>query len=418
MKNKRVLLIYQNEKFPYAFDSAYDNNLDVILIHKPNEPYTQCYRGVIHVEAIDIFSDSMIALEYLVELVKEFEVEVIITYRDEAIPFTSLLAENVGIPYVSTGNADSLRDKSKMRELTANLESTPKSKSISSIEDLTSSDINYPYILKPSSGFGSMGVTLVSSNRNISDAYHLISDINTNTLCNFKNSSGTNIASILQEQYIPGEEFIVDSFSIDGEHKILSIASKGESKGPYFEESYHITNPDIYKKTLEGIIKATLDTLDSIEFKNGPTHTELKVYKERAYIIEIGARIGGGSICHYLVNEGTGVDYSRLVFDLCMSDRSYFDTISDTPIYRKCALNYNIKVGKQGGKFVRIKYLKNISLDSRVRRILRVMNKGHLVKPYPKFTGFPGFIQSSHHDYNDALKFIKKLDSELIVEYI
>jgi predicted ATP-grasp superfamily ATP-dependent carboligase len=417
MSNKRALLIYQNEKFPYAFEAAANNGYDIVFIHKPLEPYTQCYKNVIYSESIDIFKDEENSLSELTKLIKDLDIECIITYRDEAIPFTAKLASRNKIPYVSQKNADDLRSKWKMRELTSHLSCTPSSKVLREIKDIEKSSEFYPCIIKPASGFGSMGVTLANNYEEAVSAYHKILDINSKVLEDFKNSEGEDITDVLQEQYIPGEEFIVDSFSLEGKHKILSIASKGESSGPYFEESYHATNPHLKDNVLQKIIDATIETLNAINFSNGPTHCELKVYQDNVYIIEIGARIGGGSICHYLVMEGTGIDYTKLIFDMCKSDRSYFDSLPDTPVYKCSALNYNIKVGKEGGIFKRINNLKALALDKRVKRVLRVMKEGVNVKPYPEFVGFPGFIQSSHMTFQESLEFTHYLERNITVEY-
>lgn len=97
------------------------------------------------------------------------------------------------------------------------------------------------------------------------------------------------------EKFIEGEEFSVESISIDGKHYVYGITKK--LKNDDFVEVGHVVPANISDKASKNITDYVLELLNILQFKNGPSHTEIIVgYNNEINLVETHARIGGDMI--------------------------------------------------------------------------------------------------------------------------
>ena len=175
-------------------------------------------------------------------------------------------------------------------------------------EFIENQDISFPIIIKPTDRSGSRGVFKVKNKDEIYEA------------CLRARNESFN-QKILIEEYIEGNEYSIESISVKGEHRILQITKKFTTGSPNFIETGHI-QPAILdekiKKDIENIIKKALD---SLEIKNGASHSEIKILNNEIKIIEIGARMGGDFIGSDLVEISTGIDYLKLVLEIALGKK-------------------------------------------------------------------------------------------------
>ncbi len=62
-----------------------------------------------------------------------------------------------------------------------------------------------------------------------------------------------------------------------------------------------------------------LHALDSLQIKNGASHTELKITPvDDIMLIEIGGRMGGDFIGSHLVEMSTGIDFVKAVIQVAL----------------------------------------------------------------------------------------------------
>lgn len=113
---------------------------------------------------------------------------------------------------------------------------------------------------------------------------------------------------ILLEEYMEGDEFSVETMSVDGECHIIQITDKLTSGIPYFVEMGH-TQPSRYDVGIRTkIVETTKAGVKALGITYGPSHTEIKLTSTGPKIVEIGARLGGGFITTHLVPLSTGVN--------------------------------------------------------------------------------------------------------------
>lgn len=114
--------------------------------------------------------------------------------------------------------------------------------------------------------------------------------------------------SVLIEQYIEGPEFSVEIIVWDNVINVLTITDKKTTGAPHFVELGH-NQPSCYPDEIINVIKsAAITGVKSLGVNDCACHAEIKVQDQKAYIMEIGARMGGDFISTILTPISTGVD--------------------------------------------------------------------------------------------------------------
>lgn len=153
-------------------------------------------------------------------------------------------------------------------------------------------------ILKPSRNSGSRGIAKIE--KGISK--ELFTEL-------FERSkSESRDKTVMLEQFIEGPEFSVEIIVWNKEVNILTVTDKITTGAPYFVELGH-SQPSVQPQNIiEVIKKAAIAGVKALEVNNCACHAELKVQEGKAYIMEIGARLGGDFISTELTHLSTGVD--------------------------------------------------------------------------------------------------------------
>ena len=115
---------------------------------------------------------------------------------------------------------------------------------------------------------------------------------------------------VLIEQFVGGKEFSVETLTQDYKTTIVNITEKlviGEDYG-YFVEDTHIEPARISLEDRTLIEEQVTKALACIKANNCPSHTEVKLWNGKVYIIEMACRLGGDYITSDLVPLSTGVD--------------------------------------------------------------------------------------------------------------
>ncbi|GII52759.1 hypothetical protein Pth03_11480 [Planotetraspora thailandica] len=145
--------------------------------------------------------------------------------------------------------------------------------------------IGYPAILKPATGAGSHGVTVLP------DASALVAA--TQRLDAF-DLFGNRLENWTIEQYVRGRELAVNTFSVDGRHRVLDIWEYRQPSSADYDQPYWDVvqvpraDPD-WARAAEFVV----DVLDAFRVQLGPGHTEIKVDAAGPCLIEMATRLPG-----------------------------------------------------------------------------------------------------------------------------
>ena len=114
--------------------------------------------------------------------------------------------------------------------------------------------------------------------------------------------------SVLIEQFIEGPEFSVEVIVWQGEPHVLAVTDKKTTEAPYFVELGH-NQPSVFPEEIQQKLKdGAIAGIKALGLSNCAAHCELKVQDGEAYLMEIGARMGGDFISTELTHLSTGID--------------------------------------------------------------------------------------------------------------
>lgn len=113
---------------------------------------------------------------------------------------------------------------------------------------------------------------------------------------------------VLIEQFIEGPEFSVEVIVWHGEPHVLAVTDKKTTEAPYFVELGH-SQPSLYPEDVQMKLKeGAIAGCKALGLTNCAAHCELKVQNGKAYLMEIGARMGGDFISTELTHLSSGID--------------------------------------------------------------------------------------------------------------
>ena len=176
-----------------------------------------------------------------------------------------------------SGQIHLFKDKIAFRELLK--DSFPdffyKTVLLEDIQKLRLDGIDFPFVIKPSLGFFSLGVHIIHT---VSDWNTAKNELNSKTLQSIYPKQVLNTSTFIIEEYIEGEEFAVDCyFNNAGEVVILNILHHKFSSGTDISDRVYSTSKEIilrYKNDVEEFLKPIGDKAG---LRNFPAHVEIRI---------------------------------------------------------------------------------------------------------------------------------------------
>lgn len=212
------------------------------------------------------------------------------------------LNDELGLSGITREQAIRATNKHLMRE-TFEMGGAPSPKSIltENSEDAwkhLQNDFSTDGILKPSRNSGSRGIAKVSRDMDKADFVKTY-DIALNE---------SRDKSVLLEQFIEGPEFSIEIIVWNGKVNVLTVTDKKTTGAPHFVELGH-NQPSCYSAEVVKTLKAAaVAGVKALGVNNCACHAEAKLMDGKAYLMEIGARLGGDFISTELTHLSTGID--------------------------------------------------------------------------------------------------------------
>lgn len=188
---------------------------------------------------------------------------------------------------------------------------SPKSILAQDAEDARSrlqSEFDTDAILKPSRNSGSRGIAKVSRNMDKGDFIRAYDEA----------LSESRDHSVLIEQFIEGPEFSIEMIVWQGEIHVLTVTDKKTTGAPHFVELGH-NQPSCFSATdVETLKAAAVAGVRALGVNNCACHAEAKLMNGKAYLMEVGARLGGDFISTELTHLSTGIDMVAAAIDVAL----------------------------------------------------------------------------------------------------
>lgn len=266
---------------------------------------------------------SVIEKEQILEVCKKIGICGICSIAsDVAVITVNYVAEKMNLPGNSIASTGKCTNKHLMRQaFEQNGDPSPKSFLIENEADIEALNLRYPAIVKPTDRSGSRGIYKVNSAK---EAKEVLAE----------SESESFEKKALIEEFAEGQEYSVEHISYKGTHYFLALTQKYTTGAPHFIETGHLEPAPVSDKILEKVKNTISHALDSLEIKNGASHSEIKIDTlGNIRIIEIGARMGGDCIGSDLVKYSTGYDFVRMVVQVACGEEPDFTKVCDpTPV--------------------------------------------------------------------------------------
>lgn len=158
-------------------------------------------------------------------------------------------------------------------------------------------------ILKPSRNSGSRGIAKIcKAEFQSSNGFQKFQELFEHSKCESRDKS------VMLEQFVEGPEFSVEIIVWNSKINVLTVTDKKTTEAPYFVELGHNQPSTFPSEIVEKIKSAAVAGVKALQVNNCACHAEVKVQEGEAYIMEIGARMGGDFISTVLTRLSTGVN--------------------------------------------------------------------------------------------------------------
>lgn len=257
--------------------------------------------------------------EKVVQLARGARLDGVITSAsDAAVPAVSAVADALGLVGLPAEVAERCRDKLSCFEAVhaAGLP-VPMTRAVADLAEaqrVIDELSGFPVIIKPRSGGGGRGVSLVRSAAELADAFARAR----------AGYSGAQARDVLVQERIGGTSLGVEALFVAGQLAQL-FALDDQFGGDYVSPIGHSLPPDIDVSTL-ATVRATVEAFGrALGLTTGAVNLDLRIERGRAVLIEINPRLGGNSITA-LLSLAYGVDLARAAV-LCALGRDAGDAL-------------------------------------------------------------------------------------------
>ena len=247
-------------------------------------------------------------------LAKQHDIDGILTLAaDYPVPMVAKVCQKLGLPGLSNRAAMVSTDKARMRKaLQAKNVAIPQWRDVRSLTQAITSvrEFDGAVIIKPADSSGGRGVTLISHDASeivISQAFY--------KALNFSQQG-----RVMIEQFISGKEISVEAITVDGKTTIVQMTDKVTTEAPFFVEIGHSQPTQLSAWEKERVAQLTIAGIAALRIDRAASHTEIRFKGDRPYLIEIGARLGGGYIASHLVPLSCGVDLVKATIQLAIGE--------------------------------------------------------------------------------------------------
>jgi hypothetical protein len=231
------------------------------------------------------------SLEQTAAALARHEVRFVLAGSEMGVELADALSQRLGLASNGTDLSAARRNKFLMAQAASKAGvATAKQFCSDNLADLihwTRAHCKWPIIVKPVAGCASDNVHRCGSEAEIAQAFHKILD-QPNVL------GLTNEAALIQE-FLAGDEYIVDTVSCQGRHRAAAFwrYQKPPSAGQFV--CYDAMELMSYQGPLqEKLLACAKRVLNALGIRYGPAHCELMMVGGEPVLIEIGARLSAG----------------------------------------------------------------------------------------------------------------------------
>lgn len=269
--------------------------------------------------------ESIYDIDLLKSIIRERNIYAVFSSNlDRTLPIISDLSDKFNLPfYLDTHKSLLVTDKMKMKTI-FNENDIPTAKWIKTneLDSIKTIDLEYPLIIKPVNGTGSIGLQKVEKKENLEECFRISK----------KDSDG----DLLIEEFCEGKEYSIDAFAFKDRVQIFTIRErlKVEIKDTNSMVCVGgvISNNFISDSILKKMDELVNNIGNAFDLNNSPLMVQLICGGDHNLIVvEIAARNSGG-IAHIINKHLIGFDIISATIDASLQK-------SPTPWEKKITIN-------------------------------------------------------------------------------
>lgn len=231
--------------------------------------------------------------------------------------------------------------------------------------------LEYPVVIKPSSGSGSVGVKKCLSGHELKEAYTMQES-----------------EHVVIQNYVSGPEYSAEIL-VNGKEKMhLGITKKYTTDSDYFVEIGHDFPAPVPKNFEKQVWRAMDALLEDVGFTYGPAHIEFRAHEGEIVIMELNPRLAGGMIPE-LISLATGIDIYSLLLKMYMGEKISLVQRKN----RGASIRFFIPEKK--GILKKVSNLDKLLKFKGIKEIKLVKNPGDFIEKSNDFRDRVGFLITS-----------------------
>jgi len=242
-------------------------------------------------------------------------VEGVVNCSESCLRTQAALVERYRVPGINSQTAAVCRDKQLMaRRFEEGGVPIARRRIVTSADEIPEAveDVGCPGVLKPATGVASLFTVRFDSEQELLERFQQFD-------AEAREHRSTAIREMngrwLVEEYLDGPAFSVESLTLGGETTHVAVCQKGEMTQPFFLETGHVCPAPLADDTRREMEEVAERAIRALGITDGITHSELKLTSRGIRVLEVGARMGGGSI-RQVVRLATGVDLLEVTLEL------------------------------------------------------------------------------------------------------
>ena len=274
----------------------------------------QAIRGINAIVAGNTFAETMEALTREHSL-RPFTGIVFGSEPELYVKAADRVAKGLGLRRFLS-DAELVRDKYAMRMALSKKVACPQTRVVGEAEVAANfTDLEFPCVLKPRHGFGSICVFKARNRAELAAAQKGMQAAMAFVAQRHPLAIPTN--DMLLENFVGGTEHNIELFLDRGQPLLEIVSDKLEMAPPYFVKCGHVMPSRLPVEAVEKVKAAARHAASAVGIEWGWAHVEVKMEHGVAQVIEIAARPGGG-YTREMIKIAYDIDMRRTLIDGCL----------------------------------------------------------------------------------------------------
>ena len=291
---------------PIVLDSKFiDNEIGRTYDHHKQEDLKLITEDYTLITEKDTYEETL-------EMVKEYDPVLILPGNEKGVVLATRLANDLNLLCNSYDNIEAMTLKDKMQErLKENGLRSIRGQVVNSVEEAIefydSENLN-KVVIKPSYSAGSSSVKICLSKEDMIK--------NINELFDDYNCFGNENTELLIQEFIEGEEYIVNTVSSEGKHRVTLIWKYSKVKTSDGSIIYDIMETvDELSLGEAEMIEYAYKVADAIGIEYGPIHGEYMIDENGPVLVEVNCRPCGGTLAPEFLDRISGQHETDSILD-------------------------------------------------------------------------------------------------------